>query len=52
VVFTNDGFGNFVGASTNMVGPSPQWAVAADFNGDGYVDLASANNERQSRIFH
>ncbi len=42
-VFTNDGNGNFVLASTNKVGGGPSSVVAADVKGDGKVDLICAN---------
>ena len=42
-VLTNNGSGGFVFASTLTVGLGPQWVAAADVNGDGKVDLISAN---------
>ena len=42
-VFTNDGTGNFVQASSPQVGTNPISIVAADVNGDGKVDLICAN---------
>jgi FG-GAP-like repeat/FG-GAP repeat len=42
-VFTNDGHGGFVLASSPGVGFQAACVVAADVNGDGNVDLVSAN---------
>ncbi|HTA95614.1 MAG TPA: VCBS repeat-containing protein, partial [Verrucomicrobiae bacterium] len=42
-VLTNDGTGNFVFASTVNVGNEPAVVLAVDVNGDGKVDLVSAN---------
>jgi hypothetical protein len=42
-VCTNDGSGRFVRAAAYPVGNNPCGVVAADVNGDGYVDLVSAN---------
>ena len=42
-VLTNNGSGGFVFASTLTVGTGPVWVTAADVNGDGKVDLMSAN---------
>ncbi len=42
-VLTNNGSGGFVLASSPAVGDNPQSVVAADVNGDGKVDLISAN---------
>ena len=42
-VLTNNGSGGFVFASTLTVGHGPVWVAAADVNGDGKVDLISAN---------
>jgi hypothetical protein len=42
-VLTNDGHGGFVIASSPIVGIEAQCVVAADVNGDGKVDLISAN---------
>jgi hypothetical protein len=49
-VLTNDGTGGFVLASTLSLGsPSaPQSVVAADFNGDGRLDLVCANSQSAS----
>src|SRR5579862_8327826 len=35
----------FVGAAAYPVGAAPISVVVADFNGDGYLDLASANDD-------
>jgi len=43
-VFTNNGSGGFVLACSTGVGAHPTSSTAADFNGDGWMDLASANN--------
>jgi hypothetical protein len=42
-VLTNDGTGNFFFASTLNVGNEPSVVLAVDVNGDGKVDLVSAN---------
>ena len=42
-VLTNNGSGGFVLASSPVVGNSPVSVVAADVNGDGKMDLISAN---------
>lgn len=42
-VALNDGHGNFA-TPTSFGGPAPQAIAAADFNGDGAVDLATADN--------
>lgn len=42
-VLTNNGSGGFVLSSSPSVGSSPYWVTAADVNGDGLLDLISAN---------
>jgi hypothetical protein len=42
-VLTNDGSGGFVISSSPPVGAGPVAVAAGDFNGDGRMDLASAN---------
>jgi len=42
-VLTNNGSGLFALSSSPTVGPGPNAVVAADVNGDGKVDLISAN---------
>ena len=46
VVLTNDGSGDLVVAQTLQVGWMPVALVAADVNGDGWVDLITANYNR------
>ena len=41
---------SFMSSSTNVVGNNPFSVVAADVNGDGKVDLISANNGRQHAL--
>ena len=43
-MLTNNGSGGFVLAATLSVGSGPDSVVAADVNGDGKVDLISANS--------
>ncbi len=42
-VLTNNGSGGFVLAATPVVGSNPNFVATADVNGDGSVDLISAN---------
>ncbi len=44
-VMTNNGKGFFGFNARIAVGKAPSWIVAADVNGDGYVDLITANNQ-------
>lgn len=44
-VYTNDGHANFTSNATLTVGYAPVSIVAADFNGDGFLDLISANQD-------
>ena len=43
-VLTNNGTGGYVFSSSPVVGAAPYSVAAADVNGDGWVDLISANN--------
>jgi hypothetical protein len=43
-VLTNNGSGSFSSNATYTVGAGPYWVKAADINGDGKLDLVSANN--------
>ncbi len=43
-VLTNNGSGGFVLSASPRVGNSPYWVTAADINGDGELDLISANS--------
>ncbi len=47
-VYTGDGHGGFTATATNTVGDGPACVVAADVNGDGFVDLISANQSGNS----
>ena len=47
-VLRNDGSGNFTRADQVDVGNQPRLIAAADFNDDGSLDLASANNADDS----
>jgi len=42
-LLTNNGYGVFGSNTTCIVGGEPAKVIAADFNGDGHVDLASVN---------
>ncbi len=42
-VLTNDGTGNFFPARTNDVAAKPYLVMAADLNGDGWVDLINSH---------
>jgi CSLREA domain-containing protein len=44
VVLTGDGAGGFSNSGTYTLGGRPQKIALADFNNDGFLDLASANN--------
>ena len=44
VILSGAGNGTFVVGSPITVGVDPTWIVAGDFNGDGRLDLATANN--------
>jgi len=44
-ILTNNGSGVFGFNARVTVGKAPDWVVAADVNGDGHVDLITANNE-------
>jgi hypothetical protein len=45
LTFLGDGRGKFTAGQTITVGSEPHSAVAADFNGDGHVDLAVTNRD-------
>ncbi|MFM2294263.1 MAG: hypothetical protein RLZZ350_676 [Verrucomicrobiota bacterium] len=45
---TNFTYGNFVSNASPVVGSSPQFVIAADVNGDGKLDLISANGNASS----
>jgi hypothetical protein len=44
IVLTNNGYGVFVSNAVYSAGKFPQAVVAADVNGDGYLDLISADS--------
>jgi len=44
-VLTNNGNGVFGFNARIAVGKAPDWVIAADVNGDGHMDLITANNE-------
>jgi hypothetical protein len=41
-ILLGNGDGTFQAPLTSSVGPEPEWLAAADFNGDGHMDLAVA----------
>ena len=43
-LMTGNGAGGFTLLNTLFVGPAPNWAATGDFNRDGNLDLATANN--------
>jgi FG-GAP-like repeat len=45
LIFLGDGNGGFTAGQTITAGVEPHSAAAADFNGDGHVDLAVTNRE-------
>lgn len=45
VLFVNDGSGAFSAAGSFTVGTAPTGVVAADFDGDGHLDVATANRQ-------
>ncbi len=47
-VLTNNGKGVFGFNARIAVGKAPIWIAAVDVNGDGYVDLLTANNEAET----
>ncbi|MEO7310396.1 MAG: FG-GAP-like repeat-containing protein [Chitinophagaceae bacterium] len=47
-VFLGDGIGGFSGSTVVPTGADPRSLVTADFNGDGYHDLAAANQSGNS----
>ena len=47
-VLTNNGYGSFIPAETNVAGWKPVSVAAADVNGDGFPDLITANNNQNT----
>jgi FG-GAP-like repeat len=45
LIFLGDGNGKFTAGQTITIGSEPHSAAAADFNGDGHVDLAVTNRD-------
>ncbi len=44
-IATNDGLGRFAATATLEAGDEPWAVIAHDFDGDGDLDLATANSE-------